>query len=222
MRKQSVRFTLFLSSGIRKGTLSVAVFLTVLLAVSLLTNPSTRAEGFDAGIRLGMTATQVAGDQLQGFDKAGLAGGFFVSRELGRKTGMSLEMLYVQKGSRKPVDETDNTYYRMRLNYIEVPVLFRWHATRKMTVEAGPSFGVLVFAEEDNEVGVIQGAPPFRTTEWSFHTGLSYAWADAWAVDVRYGFSLLPVRPFTQSYYYSYWDRGQFNAVIELTLRRTF
>lgn len=222
MGKQSSQCTFCLISDDGKGAFGKSVFLMVLVAVSLLNHAYTHAEGFDAGIRLGMTATQVAGDQLQGFDKAGLAGGFFVSREIGQKTGMSLEMLYVQKGSRKPVNELDNTYYRMRLNYIEVPVLFRWHATRKMTVEAGPSFGVLVFAEEDNEIGVIQGAPPFRNTEWSFHTGLSYAWAESWAVDVRYGFSLLPVRPFTQSYYYSYWDRGQFNAVIELTLRRTF
>ena len=49
--------------------------------------PSLKAQNFDAGIRGGLTATQVAGDRLTGYNKAGfLIGGFVRDKLLGRET----------------------------------------------------------------------------------------------------------------------------------------
>ena len=192
------------------------------LAVFLLITASGSAQQFDAGLRFGLTTTQVGGDQLEGFDKAGLLGGGYVSRAVSKRTSLAMEMLFVQKGSRKPVDETDNSFYRLRLSYIEVPLLLRWKASRKITLETGPAFGVLVAANEADQVGDINYAPAFENTEFSFHLGLLYFLGEQRSVNARYGFSVLPIRSFSSVSNYRYLDSGQFNEVIQLSLNYAF
>lgn len=197
--------------------LSIIVFSFALSCVSF-----TYAQRFDAGLRFGMTATQVGGDQLEGFDKPGLLAGGYVSRDISQRSSLAMEMVFIQKGSRKPLDKTDNSYYLMRLNYVEVPLLFRWKASKKFTVETGPSFGVLVSSYEADQLGELVYAPPFEKTDVSVYAGLLYVLADNWNVNARYGFSVLPVRPFTPALSYRYIDSGQFNEVLQLSLNYSF
>lgn len=180
------------------------------------------AQEFKSGIHFGMTATQVDGDQLRGFDKAGLLAGLFVEWDITPRIKWYFELMYVQKGSRKPLDKEDNSYYRMRLNYLEVPILFRYKAGKKIAVQGGPAFGVLVFAQENDQLGEIRYAPPFRKMEYSFNSGLTYELSEKVMVDIRYSFSVVPVRPFDASQLYPYWDRGQFNSVVQLALQYSF
>lgn len=180
------------------------------------------AQGFRLGLRGGITATQVDGDQLQGFDKAGLLGGLTLTRQVSERTGLGMEMLFIQKGSRKPVDKEDNSFYLMRLTYIEVPFLVRWDAGKKIVLETGPAFGVLVASMEKDQIGVINYAPPFEKREYSFHAGMGYRLSEQMVFDARYSFSLLPIRRFESALNYLYWDRGQFNAVLQLSLNYAF
>ena len=107
------------------------------------------AEGFEAGVRFGMCASQVDGDHLVGFNKAGLLGGITLSRAISERSSLNMEMIFIQKGSVKPTNTDDNTYYRMRLAYVEVPFLWRWSAGKRISFEAGPAFGVLVSSREE-------------------------------------------------------------------------
>ncbi|MFM9028678.1 MAG: hypothetical protein ACKOQ6_11910, partial [Bacteroidota bacterium] len=70
-----------------------------------------QAQSFSSGIRFGMTATQVDGDTYEGFDKAGLLGGLFVERFMSDRFSLRMEMDYIQKGSRKPLDKDVNSFY---------------------------------------------------------------------------------------------------------------
>src|SRR5207237_7949390 len=81
---------------------------------------------FHAGLIAGISTTQVAGDQLSGFNKAGIIGGGFVVTPIGDKTSLQMEINFIQKGSRKPLQTDNNEFYVMRLSYFEVPVLFKW------------------------------------------------------------------------------------------------
>lgn len=200
---------------------SVFSFFFFLLCCQLLWG-TVMAQKFDGGFRLGMTATQVGGDQLEGFDKAGVLAGAYVSRDISSRSSLVMEMIFIQKGSRKPVDKTDNSFYRMRLSYIEVPLLFRWKATRKLSLETGPAFGVLIAAQEADQLGDIDYAPSFEKTEVSFHGGLLYSLGDHWTANVRYGFSVLPIRPFASLSGFRYLDSGQFNEVLQLTMNYAF
>lgn len=184
--------------------------------------PQSVAQGFRLGLRGGITATQVDGDQLQGFDKAGLLGGLTISRQVTDRTGLGMEMILIQKGSRKPVNKEDNSFYLMRLLYVEVPFLIRWDAGKKIIFETGPAVGVLVAAREKDQIGVIDFAPAFEKREYSFNAGMGYRLSEEVVFNARYSFSLLPVRRFQSALNYLYWDRGQFNAVLQLSLNYVF
>ena len=103
------------------------------VVVLLLLFPlATFAQKFNAGIRAGIVASQVDGDTYEGFDKAGVIAGLYVNRSFSDKFSLQLEMDFIQKGSRMPVDDLNN-YYLMRLSYLEVPLLLQWHVSNSFT-----------------------------------------------------------------------------------------
>ncbi len=182
----------------------------------LLTTNLIFAQDFNAGIRFGVCGSQVNGDNLSGFDKAGLIGGAFVNRKFSDLISLQMEMIYIQKGSRKPTD-INNDYYRLRVHYIEVPLLVIFHVSKKIDLTVGPSFGSLIFSEENDEFGVFPNRPPFRKFELSGNAGIVYKLDDKWSVDGRYSNSLTTIRPF-QDTYSTFFDRGQYNLLIEFSL----
>ena len=84
---------------------------------------------FKAGIKLGLSSSQVDGDTYAGYNKAGIDGGIFVNGKLSEKWTGQLEMMYIQKGSKHTgnQDKGDYSYYLLQFNYLEVPVLFQFH-----------------------------------------------------------------------------------------------
>jgi hypothetical protein len=177
------------------------------------------AQNFNGGLRLGLCGSQVNGDALTGFNKAGLLGGVFVNRQFGEKIKLQLELLYIQKGSRKPLDDL-NTFYRMRVTYIEVPFVMRYKILNKLELVAGPSFGTLIHSQEDNEWGIIYGLP-FKKYELSVAGGVIAKLSDRWSADARYSRSVTTIRPFPGTYT-TFFDRGQYNIVVEFSLDYEF
>jgi hypothetical protein len=181
------------------------------------------AQHFHAGVIGGLATTQVAGDQLSGFNKAGVIVGGFANAPLTDKSSFQMEIIFIQKGSRKPVEpDNNNEYYVLRLSYIEVPLLYKYQATPKINVEIGPSFGVLIFSEEEREWGKYQPDPPFNNYEFSGNVGLSYSLSEKLCVNARFNTSILTIRPWVQNTYDPFFDKGQYNTVVAFTLHYQF
>lgn len=180
-------------------------------------------QGFYGGLRLGMTGSQVQGDNLSGFDKAGITGGFIVGIPVGDYADFQTEILFVQKGSRKNPTKNDPSKYIMRLNYIEMPFLYRRQLKENYGFETGLSFGVLL---ENTDVeydlyGVLPSREPFKEFEVAAHVGIWYKIRDNTRVNLRYSHSVLPIRPHQGGVTY-YFNRGQYNLVLGLTLEQRF
>jgi len=181
------------------------------------------AQDFHAGVIGGISATQVAGDGLSGYNKAGVIVGGFVNRSFSDKTSFQMEILFIQKGSRQPViPDQNNEFYVMRLSYIEVPLLFKWQFHPKFNFEFGPSFGNLIFSEEEDQFGIEKNRPPFKTFEFSGNVGLSYQLSEKFTVNSRFSTSVLPIRPFAPSSLNTFFDSGQYNTVLMFTLHYQF
>jgi hypothetical protein len=174
------------------------------------------AQRFDAGLRIGFCGSQVNGDRLSGFNKVGLLGGGYVKRSFNGPLSVQMEMIFIQKGSRKPTD-VNNTFYRMRVTYIEIPLLLSWKASSKLQVTAGPSYGVLVSSREDDEFGIYPNPIPFRKFEIAGNAGIIYYLSDSWSVDARYSQSISTIRPYPGGST-RFFDKGQYNVLIEFSL----
>lgn len=80
---------------------------------------------FKGGILIGFNAAQIDGDDLRGFDKAGLNLGGRISREFSKRTEVSLDILYSQRGAQSRLTlDNSSLQNRYHLQYIEVPIQF--------------------------------------------------------------------------------------------------
>jgi len=177
---------------------------------------------FNAGIKAGLSTSQVAGDNYSGFDKAGFAGGFFVRGLFNEKWTGQFEIIYIQKGSRHNAnpEKGDFNYYYLGLDYIEVPVLFQYHQ-KKFTYELGPGFSYLMREREFLDWQDLTGMRPFNKNEISINMGISYTIFNNFDINWRYSNSVSSIRDHASGA--SRWyNPGQTNSVIAFTLTYQF
>lgn len=200
--------------------MKTGIFLFIFLLLSICeTDAQTR---FKAGVKLGLSTSQVEGDTYGGFNKVGVAGGGTMNAKLNDKWSAQFEILFVQKGSKHAGDpnQGDFSFYVMQLNYVEVPVLLEYKQ-KKFTFEAGPGFGYLINAREEDYYSTINNPIPFNTTEVSASIGITYQVYKRLGINWRYTNSLLPIRKYASGA--SFWyNPGQRNNVITFTATYSF
>lgn len=107
------------------------LFLVQLTLIGFLTWAPTSLEAqtqrFKAGMMLGFNASQIDGDELWGYNKAGLNLGVRFAAIITPRIDLSMDMLYSQRGSQSQFS-LDNSVElnRYNLHYIEVPVILHF------------------------------------------------------------------------------------------------
>lgn len=194
----------------------------IFFIVFLFSSKIQAQQRFKAGVKLGLSTSQVAGDTYSGFHKAGLAGGGYVTGKLNTNWTAQFEIIYIQKGSKHNYNEEagDFTYYFLQLDYIEVPLLFQFHQ-KKFTFELGPGFGFLIKEKEYNHVQDLTGYRPFNKNEITLNIGISYIIYKRLGMNWRYTNSVSSIRSHASGA--STWNNpGQRNNVITFSLTYTF
>jgi len=176
------------------------------------------AQEFHGGILGGLAASEISGDRLQGPNKAGLYLGAFVNRYFTPTSSVQMELDFIQKGSRENPDSSNAfNSYLLRLNYVEMPIHYRYDFIEKATLETGLSLGVLVHSfEQVNGYDWVAGSA-FDRLDLSFNIGLFYTLLENLRINVRYSNSILPVRPHAGG---ATWkaNKGQYNEVLSFVL----
>lgn len=195
------------------------IFFLILSMVALCVFP----QRFNGGAMAGMAASQVAGDRLSGFDKAGPIAGFFVNMEPSKRSTVQMELYYIQKGSRKNADAVEGDYesYLLRLNYVELPLLYRFNIGW-FALEAGPSVAFLMSGYEETN-GEDVKADDFATATFQLNFGVVFTIAQNWKINIRTNNSFTNLRNQTYTGHVPrLWTHGQFNDVLQLTLAYQF
>ncbi len=197
----------------------IIIILFFLAAFAFTTQAQSR---FKAGLKAGISTSQIEGDTYGGFDKFGFDGGATLNAKINEKWGAQFEILFVQKGSKHVGDANkgDLSYYEMRLSYAEVPILLQYRQ-KKFTFEIGPGIGYLISAKEFDGYGEIYNPIPFYSTEVSGSIGINYQLYKNFSVNWRFTNSLLPIRKYASGA--SFWyNPGQRSNVLAFTLTYTF
>jgi len=149
-----------------------------------------KAQEFKSGLVLGLTATQVDGDNLSGYNKVGPHLGIFVERMFGSKLGLRSEFLFTIKGAKNYVD-IDNIADPLKtaFYYVEVPFLLNYRI-KKFQIEAGPSFGVLLYAFNSDKLGKYTTTSRYNRLDWEMNLGVSYRLKQDLLIYSQFSYSL--------------------------------
>jgi hypothetical protein len=207
----------------------------------LVMMPALRVSGqrIKAEVMAGGNLSQVDGDEIYGFDKAGLNIGLGAIVPIGKHFAFSLETLYNQKGSNQGKQYEDSVFnpndsltefwtgaYKLRLNYLEVPFLL--HYTDKIiSAGVGFSYGRLVNVQEFEHGRRIESTSlnegPYTRNDYNFLADLNFRIhkkIPKFRLNIRYAYSISKIR--TRDFYDKFWDytgtRDQFNNLFSVRL----
>lgn len=191
---------------------------TILSIIFILSFSTLIAQEFKGGVLGGLATTEVSGDRLQGPNKAGVYAGVFVNRYFTPTSSIQMELDFIQKGSRENPDSTNNFHsYLLRVNYVEMPVHYRYDFHEKACFEAGLSLGVLIHDYELADGYEWVSGQEMGQFDLSANIGVFYSLTERLRINVRYSNSVLPIRPHPGG---ATWraDKGQYNEVLSFVL----
>lgn len=191
-------------------------FVLIILLASLACNANS--QNFEGGALVGLTASQIDGDNYKGYNKVGLQGGAWVRRMFTYTFGGQMEIRYVQKGALKRNTVDDPIYRRTALHYVDVPLMAQFIYNENVVLELGISPEVLISAKQEDENGELPiPDPKFNRFTMSAIAGVGYRFLDVVAVHFRFNYSILPIRahPSGQSYLL---NQGHYSNVLSIAL----
>lgn len=106
---------------------SLAYIVLLIPALCLAAGAFGQESRFRGGMLLGLNAAQIDGDDLRGFDKAGLSIGSRFQVGFTDNLTLSMDLLYSQRGAQAPYSKDNSTpVNRYSLHYLEVPFLLHY------------------------------------------------------------------------------------------------
>lgn len=171
------------------------IFLIILLLSAVSFSP---AQSFYGGITMGVSGSQIDGDEQSGYNKAGLLAGVFVGRDLAPNIALNIEMYYVGKGAlmnTKYPDGTVSQEFKTHLNYIEMPVLAEWKVHEKFSVSGGLASAFLI----SSKLYYLQSLIPetqysMKDFDFSPMAKVDFHFSERLNINLRFSYSVLTIR----------------------------
>jgi len=167
-------------------------------------NTAASDKVFFSGIAAGINASQVDGDRYSGFHKAGLNFGLLSYIRINQTWLLSIEMLYSQKGARSvqpvysPAVGTVPEDYRLKLNYVEIPLMAHINAGYNIHLGAGISYSRLISSKESLEsaqpVNLHPDINTFNKDDLNYLVSIQYQLYKGLSARARYQYSILSIR----------------------------
>ena len=202
---------------------------TILLFCGFLTL-SIHAQDFGGGVILGLGASQVGGDDLGGFNKAGLLVGAFTNISISELLSFQMEMTFIQKGSDNPnmidSEHKDEGQEDISSSYIEVPLLLQYRQSSKLKIEGGVQLAYLIngyYNDENGEIP-IYSVNPFIKYDFGLLIGMDYTFSNRLSLNTRVSNSILPIgeEDYDHPKAYNSQIKGKYNSVLSFALHYNF
>lgn len=198
-------------------------------AILLLCPLANFAQNFGGGVHVGLISSHILEMGVQAsYHKVGFWGGGFTDYRFTPKSTLQMEISFIQKGTRQAGNlDNNNVDVGVNLNYLEMPILYRWWGIRNMSVEIGPQLGIMLSHKEWDQFGDLQGPnlnyKEFERFELSAAAGLSYyLLRNRLEINARYSISAIPIRVRAQEGSAIWPVARQYNSVIGFSVRWWF
>ena len=192
----------------------------------LLLGSSVQSQSFGGGTIFGISTSQVGGDDISGFNKAGLLLGVFANRKLSDLTAFQMEITYIQKGSNNPkMNEIDHPNYLkadISMSYIEIPFLIQYKQSDKINIEGGILLAWLINGYYNDLSGKIPSENlPFRENDIGLFVGIDYKYSKKISLNSRISNSIIPIGSEDNNNTVNVFNstlKGKYNSVISFAL----
>jgi hypothetical protein len=191
---------------------------------------SSMAQAFSGGIVFGITASQVDGDSYSGYDKLGLQGGVYVTREILPYLDARLEIRYASRGARNPASDDNTGSYLLALHYIDLPVMAAFKVRNYGSAELGLVPGYMFAANGEDDGGKLPDdyLVEYHKFDLGILFGLNIRLVQKVSISIRYTYSILSIRDLESAGAYYSWfgkifghSQGDFNNYLSLGLNYT-
>ena len=169
----------------------------VIFAFLILSSYFVFSQEFKAGLLGGVLATQVDGDRMSGFYKAGFSGGLFVYRDIGKLSRYQAEILYSMKGSKTSPKSTDPNLWQVSTTNIDISLNYIYKLFETLHFRIGLTPNVLFTSKEYSPTGIEQipnEAPAFRRFGVIGQAGMTYFFSEKFSLTWTYNYSLYSIR----------------------------
>jgi hypothetical protein len=174
------------------------------------------AQEFKAGVNLGLSTSQVSGDNLSGFHKAGVIIGGFVNRDINNNLSLQLEMTFIQKGSSNT--KKNNLIADIYLDYLEVPLLIIYQQSESIALEVGIHTSALVNGYYHDIYGRLENQTRFNNFDIGALIGMSYKINNKLSLNTRLTNSIIPIAEHASGQTYRF-NKGKYNTGLSFILK---
>jgi len=154
----------------------------IFLSLIVLFTTKSLSQGVDLGIKVGANFATLT--ELPNVDtRTGLNFGAFFTIKFNDKIAIQGDVLYSQQGAEFDLDKVD-------LDYVNVPIVFKYYLVKRLNLHVGPQFGFLVSDFDTSEF-----EDSYKSTDVSGVVGLGLDLPLGFRVDGRYNFGLTEFLP---------------------------
>lgn len=152
----------------------------IFFAGVLLCTFSARAQDFGFGVKGGINLASIGGSTYAGLGSFGSKVSFHLGGvaeiPFSEKIAVQPELLYSSQGSKWGLGTSGN---RLKLDYVNLPILGKYYILDGLSAEAGPLVGFLIATNEEDD-------DRFRKLDIGFAIGASYKLNDNIFFSLRY------------------------------------
>lgn len=169
--------------------LSIACFTILLITTS-------NAQHINMGIKGGLNLYTIHSDNnSESKIKPGFNVGLIGHIHIKKHFAIQPELMFSTQGYRYNLSTGDKQ--TLKLNYINLPVLFQYMFNNGFRLQAGPQLGILAWAHSKNNNNSIDTKDNFNPFDLSIAAGISYVHPPSgFGVDARYNFGITNINKY--------------------------
>ncbi len=178
---------------------------------------SNFAQEFNYGIKGGINFSTLRGQEHSRIDRSfknGIHAGIFIEFPIAKRMAIQPELLFSSKGVNEEWNAIDNGVNilfktNLSLNYISLPVLYKYYITEKLTVHGGPQLNFLISSKlktniklngrrgnlaVNSDVGdELDVKKDYNNLDLGFNLGISYGLGEYFFITGSYNLGLISI-----------------------------
>lgn len=145
---------------------------TVMTIASILISGIVNAQHVNFGVKGGLNFYNIQNDDNSKYDmKTGIHLGLLGHIHLDKSIAVQPELVYSSQGAKYTSNNVD---YKLKLGYINLPVMLQYMFNNGFRLEAGPQLGFLISAKSETNNTSIKVNDNFKTVDFAVGLGVGY------------------------------------------------